>query len=82
MYQKIFETGIQVVKKIQSTQQTAIEQSAQWIAEAFLDVYKRQGISGSSGSDTALLLHQEWRSCGCAKRLHPISTGSILGVGR
>lgn len=37
MYQKIFETGIQVVKKIQSTQQAAIKQSAQWIAEAFLN---------------------------------------------
>ncbi len=51
MYQKIFETGIQVVKKIQSTQQTAIEQSAQWIAEAFLNGHTFF-VSGSGHSHT------------------------------
>ena len=51
MYQKIFETGIQVVKKIQSTQQTAIEQSAHWIAEAFLNGHTFF-VSGSGHSHT------------------------------
>lgn len=51
MYQDVFKTGLKIVKEIQETQQTAIEQSAHMIAESFLNGHKFF-VSGSGHSHT------------------------------
>lgn len=51
MYQTIFEKGIEVVKKIQTTQEVAIKESAKLIADAFVNGHTFY-VSGSGHSHT------------------------------
>ena len=51
MYQKVFEAGYVVVKKIQETQEDAIKQSARLIADAYVSNHTFF-VSGSGHSHT------------------------------
>ena len=54
MYQKVFEEGYAVVKKIQETQEDAIKQCARLIADAYISNHTFF-VSGSGHSHTCLL---------------------------